>query len=230
MFSSLFGSNETKEPEWLIDDLPTPLSKEDYEKISNEALDNVIKVVSVDGWKLIGEKNGVLIEEMQVPGSDVNAIRTSCVLKNVNVHNVIKCIFEPSFAERRAIYDKLLSHELIEKVRPEIVVARSRFSAPLGVSPREFLMMRSLGQFDDGTYVISVRSINRKDVPFDPNYVRGISNSDIYIFPIDETRDVRIVSCDFIDPRGWIPTYIINSYKQDAGDWLIKMQEVYGDK
>ncbi len=165
-----------------------------------------------------------------MPGSDINAIRTSCVLRNVNIHKVIKCIFAPSFEERKAIYDKLVSYESIEDVRPEIVVARSRFSAPFGITPREFLMMRSLGQLEDSTYVISVRSINRQDVPFDPNYVRGVSNSDIYLFPIDETRDVRVVSCDFVDPRGWIPTYVVNGYKQDAGDWLIKLQEVYGDK
>jgi len=236
MFSSFFSNNEEEGGEvleWHYDGLPTPTSEEEYQIFSDEALDSVQNSVSIDGeWISIDAIiTRVCIEEKSVDGSDITSIRTRTTLENVSIEEIVKCIHSPTFDERKQVYDKLIFHEVVKEITPDIVVTRSRFSAPFPVTDREFLTMRSMKKLEDGSYVVSVRSINDESVPFDENYVRGESNSDIYIFPVDGTKNnVGIISVDNIDPKGWVPTFVVNSHKSSAGDWLIKMQEIYGNE
>ena len=233
MLSWLTGNDENNNNEWYYENIPTPMSKEEYVAIGEQALSEVMDVVSSEGWNVLHEKDGVLIEDKYVDGSDVTAIRVSTVLTNVNVDKIVQFIHSPTFEQRKPIYDKLIDHKIVEVVEPWINVAHSKFTAPFGVTNRDFLAMRCLGKQEDGTFVIACRSINRSDVPFDnDNYVRGVSNSNIYVFPIqkeDGTSDVRVVSVDHVDPKGWVPTAVVNSFKATMGDWLIKLQKAYGN-
>jgi len=226
---SLFSQSTQVEQLWQDTTLQSPLTKQDYIDVADKGLNDVLTNICSEGWTVVLEKEGALIEEKKIPGSDLTAIRTSIVLKGItDINKVIKCVHSPTFEERKQVYEKLSGHDLVEVISEEIVVTHSKFSAPMGITGRDFLTVRSKRQLIDGTFVVAVRSINRKDVPYNSNYVRGVSNSDIYIFPISESNDVRIVAFDHIDPKGWMPTYVVNQFKSSAGDWLINMQKVYG--
>lgn len=227
-----FLNSEDDGPEWHYDGLPTPTSKEEYGKFSEEVLNLVTGSVSPpEGWTTLSRTKGVHIQEKVVNGSDVTSVKLSATLQNVSIEEVIKCIHSPTFDERKQLYDKLIHHEVVKEITPNVVITRSRFSTPFGVTDREFLTMRSLRRFEDGSCVIAVRSINDIDVPFDDNFVRGIGQSDIYVFPVENTEsDVRVIDVSNVNPMGWIPTFVINSYKAEAANWLIRMQEVYGNE
>ncbi len=227
----LFYDDDTG-PEWHYNGLPTPTTMEEYELFSKEALDMVTSTVSPsEGWTTLSNNNGVNIQEKPVDGSDITTVKISITLKNVSLEEIIKCIHSPTFDERKQLYDKLIDHKVTKQVTPDIVVTRSRFSTPFPVTDREFLTMRSIRRFDDGSCVIAVRSLNDIGVQFDEeNFVRAIGRSDIYIFPVKGTNDVGIIDVSHVNPMGWIPNFVINSYKEEAANYLIKMQEVYGNE
>jgi hypothetical protein len=67
--------------------------------------------------------------------------------------------------------------------------------------------------------LIGIQSINDQSYPFDTNSVRGVSHSGILIEPFSETQ-LKVVSVDHLDPKGWVPSYMVNLYTSTAGDWL----------
>jgi hypothetical protein len=150
-------------------------------------------------------------------------------LQNVDFEQVVKILYSPTKGERKKVYKESIDHKVIQTFGSTYHIGYSLFEAPYTVTNRAFLALRSVALLDDGSYIISIRSINRKDVPFDTNYVRGISNCDIHISLAEiegNPNCVKIVSVDHIDPKGWIPTYIINSFKSRAGEFLNNIQNV----
>lgn len=226
MLSWIIGGSNNQH-EWFHNGIITPSSQQDYEMVAKEALDTTLSMVDSDGWSLVVKKGRVTVEEKYVSESQISMIRVSTDLQNVNLEDIVNFIHAPSNKQRKAAYPKLIAHETIDRISGNIIVARSTFNAPFPVTNREFLAMRVKRRCDDGSYLIACRSVNRQDREFDPNFVRGTSTTDVHVSPIPGTNNVRVVQVDHVNPRGWIPYDIINSFKSTMGDWLINVQKQY---
>jgi len=213
-------------PDSVFNDISTPKTSLEYMLLARDSLDKVEPYLNSTGWSVLYEDvNGVKIEEKKREKSSYTAIKTSTTLDNVDVNGIIKCLFNPTFEERKRIYPKIFKHQNIHTVNDNIVVSVTCFSTPFVISDREFLGARFKRVMANGDVVISVVPINKKG-HHKSSCVRGVASSDIYVEKLSPSK-VKITSVNWVDPKGWVSADIVQKYKQNSGDWMVKLGEVY---
>ena len=215
--------------EWKYDNLLTPKCEEDYVRMANDSIDNAMNNIYSTGWKNIVMNDNIEIDEKVVDTSDVVNIRSKILVKNCDYKCIMETIYSPSIDKRKIIYTRLIDHEIIKQIYDTIHISRSRFEMPIGISDREFVTIRAIKILDDNNFIFVIRSINEESMPFNSNYVRAISNCDVHCKRL-ENGDVQIISCDSLEPKGWIPPIIVNTFKENAGNWLINIKNIYDNK
>lgn len=226
----------TKKKEWKYDDLKTPIVDEEYLKLAKDSLDERLEWIKrMDFRKLSTSYDNVLLEEGDVPGSSITMVRASAILYNVSIEKLWKVAFSSSLEEKKEVFDDVIFHDKVKTINNDVHVAFSKYSAPTGIYPREFLSLRAHKQLDDGSHLIAVESINMEDYPFSDNFVRGVSMSGTLIIPLknDEITGhsrIKIITVDHIEPKGWIPTFVINAFKNKAAERLHIIQKLYTSK
>lgn len=220
-----FSDNDNNE--WRYDNLPTPESDDDYIRLAKKVIDNRMKwIKDKDNWELLINEDGITVHQRQVNGSPIHMIKATTILHNVDINNILNWLYKATLDEKRLIIDDVIDHEIVQNINNNIHVSRSRYSTPVGISNREFLALRVSHMRSDTTYLVGIQSINKKDIPFDNDYVRGISNCATLLEDLGDNT-VKITSIDHIDPKGWIPAFVINAYKRKAKERLEKIQKVF---
>jgi len=202
MFSGWLGGSEAP-LEWKYDDLPTPKSDEEYKEEAAKAIAVRLEWAdSKDGWEEIQRERGVVLEQRELPGSWIHLVRARALLRNIEVEDIIRLTYDADLKERKTLIDDITNHEVIEEIVPgELHVAHSQFSAPMGVTNREFVAIRTRKTLDDGRIIVAIQSVNVEGRPFSPGFVRGSSNSCLVV---EKTKDkqgndvVRVVTVDHI--------------------------------
>ena len=232
--SFLFGNNQNsqdnQDPEWKYDDLPTPEKDEDFKQLGEESIKQRLewfKGTEKDGWRTFCDEDGILIEEKDIPGSNIPVIRATTVLKNVDIKKVDKLVFDSTTEEKQELADDIMFHEKIKEFDENCHLARSHYKTPMMISNREFLALRTRRVLNDNNSVlIAVQSLNYKDVPFSNGFVRGSSVCATLLESMDD-NNVKAITLDHVDPKGSIPTMIVNAYKKKAAFRLQQIQRVY---
>jgi hypothetical protein len=103
----------------------------------------------------------------------------------------------------------------VSKVDDTLMVNFARFAVPYPLTERCFVLAKSIKRNPDGTILIVQASINHPDFKYDPNMVRGVVYVSGYLLtPADgKTKMVRITQ---LDPKGNIPTWVVNMFKGKA--------------
>jgi hypothetical protein len=173
-----------------------------------------------------GEK--VILEEKNVEWSAISVVRASAIIKGKTSKEIAYAIYNLSFEERKKLLDDLMSYEIIETIDNDSHIVLARYRAPWGVSNREFLTHRGFFNIDND-YVITTCPIEHEKAPINPNFVRGTNDGIMYIKYIDE-NSTKIITVDHIEPKGWVPSYLVNSYKSKAAKRLQAIQEIINNK
>ncbi len=232
MLSFFAGSDE---PQWKYDELQT-LSDGNVEQISDKSMKDRFEWINEksgeNGWSVYAVESDVTIEEKDINNSGIPLIRATKILKNVDINKISDLVFDSSLEEKQELSDEILLHEKIKTFTDKCHLARSIYKIPfLGISDREFLALRTRVVNDnDGSVLIGVESVNNEDNKFDGQCVRGISICATYLKPIPDSNDCKIVTLDLINPKGAIPTFVINSYKKKAAFRINRIQEVYNGR
>jgi START domain len=223
MFSNVFGSSKS---EWKYDDLPTPQSDMEYSKLARDVLRHRKRMIDSDGWETVKdavEYDDVSIEKKAIEGSDIAIVRVTGFAKLENgktIDDLMMQLFNPTLEQRRELQSSVTEHSRLKNVSEHINISRT-VGRQTGLSDREFITMRTYEKTDDG-YMVAVQSINDEDHPFDSNCVRATSMSGTLMTTVTDSI-VQIASIDHIDPKGWVPSAIINSFISSAGDWISKV-------
>ncbi len=191
-------------------------------------------------WKKVTERDGIVLEEIEVEGSDFLAYRTTALLHNVNIDDITRLVYDAEYDEKKKIADDLMSQRTIQEYPPkfsdkhmsESHVCLARYSTPFGISNREFLAVKSLYKFESGIRLITVKSINMDSVPPDDDYVRGTSDCAITLIPVYEPSSsscstVKIVNVNHIDPKGYVPAFLINMFKERSMKTIENTRRIY---
>lgn len=217
---------------WKHDELPTPQNHQEMKKLYNEALNNRLDLLTSDsGWNKIYEKDGLLIEEKDAKDkSYIPMIRSTVCVKSNEPEKFMKFIYDANLTERKKVYEDILDHKVIYNINTNLHLALARFQAPSGFTNREFLALRGISTLEDGSHLMAVQSINNKSVPFVSGYVRGISNCGVLITPPNDDGYLLVRAVDHICPKGWIPTFLVNSYKEKIGFKIKKIVDTINSK
>jgi hypothetical protein len=223
MFSGLFGATEQ---EWKYDDLPSPDNDDQYINLSEICIEKRKQMIDSKGWSLVKTRKNlkhggeIVIESKPVEGSDIMIVRVTGYIRlaeGMNLDNLAQQLYDPTFEERKRLNENVTGYEKLKSIVDSVFVNRTVASA-LGITDREFVALKTYERTGMG-YVIATQSINSKEYPFDPNCVRGVSSCGMELTMVSDTV-VKIVSVDHIDPKGWVPGMIINSFIETSGDWL----------
>lgn len=221
MFSSTTTNN------WEIEELDTPQNRNDFKRIAKEMIKNRQDLMDSDDWVIVKDASDfdeVLIETKDIQDSNIIMTKATgfCKLqKGEDLRSLAMDIFDPTLKlKRNALHENISEYEKIKSVRDNIEVVRMEAYCP-GVTNRDFLVLRTYEKIGD-TYLIAVESINHPDHPFDPNCVRGVARSGVWVSMLTD-EVAQIISIDHVDPRGWIPSMLINTLVTASGSWIEKL-------
>lgn len=217
---------------WKYDDLPT-FTLNNEEGLKKEA-ENILEtryrwLKQGKTWTVFYDEDNILVEERPVRDSSITMIRATTVLKNVDIEKILNWVYKSTYEEKRVLSDDINSHNVEKVINENVRVGKSVYNGKMGVSNREFLTLRTYKKLDAKNYIVAIQSINVESIPFGEGVVRGSSNCGTFLELLDN-GDVKIITVDHIDPRGWVPSFVVNAYKKKAVERLQKLQEHFKNK
>lgn len=230
MFGLFGSSNSSANQEWEYVDLPSPQTTEEYEELASNTLDKRLRQINSSGWsnlKTAESNDGVSIETKPVEGSDIVMVRvrgTVNLRPGQTIDDILMTLHEPTLSQKKELYHSVVDYEILNRIDDRTHISRT-VAQTTGISDREFINIRTYILQPDGSYLLGVQAINYKSFPFDAYAVRGTSNSGILIEEINEST-AQITSVDHIDPKGWVPVFVVDSFLGSAGDWIKRLSSL----
>jgi len=234
---NLFGFSSSGKPkqEGFYSELETPVTKEDYEKLSQKKLDEFLKLIAEPGWDPVSF-NETGNEDIKVfakvsADSHIHSQQASAIL-NASPQVVLEMAFCTDYSIVKQFDQDLLSSKVIEKLNENTVCYLSSHYCPFPISTREFVALRFKKIADNGVCYCWGTSINRLETPQTSGHVRGIiSVSGWIIEPIkDKPNSCRVRRMFRIDPKGSIPAMVVNMYRTKAGTQLVAVRNYLKNK
>ena len=224
-----FINNSNK---WKYQELDTPIKDEDYHKIAEDTYEQIMNWTSDDkkGWKNIFDQNDVLMEEYDIPNSNINLLRTTLVLQNVDIKKLSQISHNIEEKYIKQIYSDVISHEIIKEISGDLHICHTKFKTPTGVSNRDMVAIRYRKELNNNKVIHISKSINCENIHFSNNFIRMCYMSSLLLEPInndDGSMNVKVISVDHIDPKGWIPKIIMNIIKVKIGKKLTNIKKLY---
>lgn len=220
-----------KEVQWKYDELPTPTNEaemmEVLEKEKQVRLD-WMNGTADDGWNDYATIDDVKIEVLTIPDSAIYVVRANGILKNVNMDAVFDAYLHGGMEERRKVNNDIASHEMLFQVETneECYVTYDSFNTPVGIANREFVCLRNKEQNPDGSHFVVVQSINWEPKPVQSGHVRGTMRSGRLFKPLED-GNWHMTIVDHVEPRGKIPSFVVNMFIKKAAEIFRKMEKVY---
>lgn len=117
-----------------------------------------------------------------------------------------------SISTRKKITPNLSKYEIVKEFVPDIHLLHYVYKAPFPVKSRDFCLKRFIHRNDSNILICGV-SIVDEDLPPLRKYIRGeIIMSGFYFEGIDE-GETRVTSLVYVDPKGWIPSFVVKASK-----------------
>eukprot|EP01115_Flamella_aegyptia_P014368 TRINITY_DN812_c0_g1_i1.p1 TRINITY_DN812_c0_g1~~TRINITY_DN812_c0_g1_i1.p1 ORF type:complete len:214 (+),score=65.86 TRINITY_DN812_c0_g1_i1:37-642(+) len=177
-----------------------------------------------DGWEFVKEKDGVNIHLRQVEGSPIVMMRgqidIDCAAPD--------CLVITEDLESRKDWDELfIEGKVIEEIDDTHQVLHFKFKAPSRlITNRDFLMARAVKTLDDGTILANHVSCEHDDCPEQKGFVRGEIKASGYHFKPTGDNSCKATYVVQIDPKGWIPTWLVNTVATKQPLILAKVKAV----
>jgi len=197
--------------------IPQP-SKEDYKALHDKTLDVLIgHAATTEGWNLIKDENEMQLYDKAVDSTAaIHLVKATGVVK-ASAKTCYETVLDTSMESRKKWDQDLAFYDVKEQIGDNIIITHVGFTAPMGVTSRDFCAIRCHTEIE-GTYYIWGCSVVHSSVPEDTTgyYVRGIILvSGFAIKPIDDTQCL-VSNITQVDPAGWIPAWLVNLSKGKA--------------
>lgn len=214
---------------WKYNELPTPKTEEECTNLINTTNKEILKLANSKDWELINKKDNIILEKKSIEGSKIDIVKSTLIIEDIDINELAKFYIYPTFEQRKSVYHNLLSNNIIENnEQNNFNITYSQFDGEFGIDPREFITIKSLKKFDKG-YLITSCSINYEDIPFNDNFIRGVNKSGVILIPtiMNNKHIIKLTSIDHIDPRGIIPSFVVNIAHSKMMEKLIDMNNIF---
>ena len=132
---------------------------------------------------------------------------------------------------RRKWDASLLKFEIVKTISPTNHVVHFVYKTPFPVKSRDFCMQRILKEDFSPTdgkvrYAILGASVVDDIIPQSSKYIRGEILIGGFLLEEQTENVCKITSVNYIDPKGWIPKFVINLTKNRSLQTLLKFSEI----
>lgn len=149
---------------------------------------------------------------------------------------IINCTAKQAFdyilscdLETRKLWDpQVAKYDLVEEIDKNTHLLHYVYTAPFPVTTRDFCAFRYVYQTDN-TYLICGVSTENPAIPPLKDYVRGEIFISGYTFEDTEDGRCKITSLNHVDPKGWIPSFVVNMAKNKQLTKLLQMSKMINE-
>ncbi|KAH3761609.1 START domain [Pelomyxa schiedti] len=207
---------------------------EDYEAKGAAMVERIKAAMSLS-WSKIVANQGVTVYRHDDPSSPIPFVRGEAVFPGTSALAIIKALAD---APKRPQYDDMcISGVVIRKLRDDdqgnkLTLGHACFKSPsMMVSARDFVFL-SISTFDaaSNSGIVVSQSVDLPEIPEKKPYVRGDLMISGYIIEPEPSGGMHINYFAQLDPKGWIPTAVVNSVAKDQPMLLAKFINQYKGK
>jgi len=197
--------------------VPEPSSEEEWAALYESSWKLLKEFAgSMDGWDKVSDDQGFTLYEKPIAGAEQHLVKTEGSL-NVSVQKALDTVYDTNIETRKKWDTEVEFYNIVEKINDKMILAHIGFHTPFPVTCRDFATLRCTAADDDGTRYMWTVSVVNSNIPVhkDGKYVRGvIIVSGFVIKPIDgESDKCSITNVNQVDPKGWIPGWVVNMGK-----------------
>jgi hypothetical protein len=164
-------------------------------------------------WTKIDATDGITVYRATVPGSDLIAVKGEGVVAAPLVR-VASVVFDTARASEWI--DSLVDARVVRRMSDFEYVEYDHFGMPFVMKDRDFVTWNRL-EYDPAKRAITIRMRSVTDPGAPPTgYVRGELVSSTFVLTATADGKGTLVSGDVhCDPRGSIPTFLVNYFQKD---------------
>jgi len=181
----------------------------------HEAFKNFIKISESEGWvchRTITLPDGRSFN-MYEKESDMKFPILKCVGTIKTTPTKLTDFFLNADLEtRKKITPNLSLYKIIKEFEPGIHLLHYVYKAPFPVKSRDFCLKRFVHSRNSDILICGV-SIVDDDLPPVKKYIRGEVLMSGYLFESISKEETQITSIIYIDPKGWIPNFVVKASK-----------------
>eukprot|EP00759_Apiculatamorpha_spiralis_P058897 PhF_6_TR9475/c0_g1_i1/m.14791 len=210
----------------MLEGIPTVTSPEQGVTLAGDIVKAIDSEFEVGSWTPIAytDPDG---RDIQLREKSIDGCPYSCVLSTVTINCPAKKVFQAAATDDASIKKKvdkdLEVMEIVMKLDDNTQIGYFQYASPaMMVAKRDFLVLRGGGVDAAGVYRSWGHSVNFAD-NCDKGFVRGFSRTMWRITPKGDDACVAEYLA-LVDPKGWIPAGVVNSFKTSAGGKMQRMR------
>mmetsp|Transcript_2019 Transcript_2019/g.2900 ORF Transcript_2019/g.2900 Transcript_2019/m.2900 type:complete len:208 (-) Transcript_2019:2924-3547(-) len=179
-----------------------------YKEIAEQSFDKVEKLFAETGepWIELSNDDGIKLDQRPPPPKPIGVYRVETTIDGISVEDLFQILWDPKYTkDLSTTIDKV---ETIEEGENFQVVYHAHKSPNIMVTARDFVVLRTWRKNDDGSMVISAKSVEDDRKKAVKGYVRG--NLIYSAYRVEKQGDT--VSLRYLiasDPSGSIPAFVL---------------------
>jgi len=175
---------------------------------TNEDFDGFIKAGQTEeNWNLCYQEGELKVWDQKSDASAVNIVKLYAVFPDLNPWVLYDVLHDPEY---RAVWDEnMIEGYNIEQLDANNDVGYYSAKAPATIANRDFVNQRSWRVQDDKEFVIMNHSVVHPKAPEKKGFVRANSIRTGYMVNAKDAG-CTLTYLTQTDPRGWIPTFLVN--------------------
>ena len=168
-------------------------------------------------WELLYEEDGVEVSSMEKPGSPLVAFKGDTILE-ASLARVLWILMDNE--HRMEWVDRLYVSTVLEQISDHEYVIYQAFKLPLFISNRDYVYHgKATIDADTGVVTLRMGSVEREGTPKTVGVRAHLVNSVYKLTPVDDGKRCRVEVEIHTDPRGWLPSWLVNLIQKS---WPLK--------
>lgn len=172
----------------------------------------------------ITEEKDIQLEEYIKQGSSISTLKTTSILR-VNISKLCNLLYNPTLDEKRQYDVNMLNQKIIRRFEDgkEIILLHLKSPSKF-INDREILYVKKR-IIEEGYILILFKSVDIEEVKVKNGFIRGNISGCYYLENMND-NEVKMISIVTFDPKGWIPSFILNFFKNNEIQKMKKLKDL----